>query len=305
MNVAIFNGFHFHFEMFGYIIHYCRSRNFKLTIYLIKGRDEGYVEFYNTLFHNYVIEYKMLTEFSIEKHKYDIIFLTTDDDYNFDRSDNSINNKTICIDHYYIIRSPIFLKRVATRPFNQDYYRNWALPTYPVLNSTIKQSSIQNDKTVIVLLGHSPLNYNVNVINRLRSNKKIVIQAISRDINMDRFNGLDSSIDIVIHNNIDALTLFNILKSASYVITDLSECKNYTSEIMSGSVPISFSTLTPLIISKESNSYYKFKNALLFDKNSNEPILLNDIDIKLLEEERDEMINRNHELFDSFISFRE
>ena len=300
MNIAIYSGCYFHYEMFGYIINYCKSRNFKLTIYLLKNSDQGYSLFYNTLFNNYFIEYKEVSEFNIEKQKYDIIFLTTDDDYNFDKSDNNINNKTICIDHYYQIRSPMFVKRVATRPFEQEHYRNWALPVYPIFNSSMKHASINIDKTIIILLTNSD-NYNINIINRLRSNKKIVLHAISREMTINKFSGIDNSIDIFIHKNIEATLLFNILETASYVLSDISEAKNYTSHIMSGSIPISFSTLSSLIISKETNSYYQFKNAVEFDKESYDPILLHDIDIQLLEKERDEMIKKNHELFDTLI----
>jgi hypothetical protein len=43
---------------------------------------------------------------------------------------------------------------------------------------------------------------------------------------------------------------------------------------MSGSIPLSFSILVPLIISKQTNSHYQFKNVVEFDKYSNEPISL-------------------------------
>ncbi len=67
-------------------------------------------------------------------------------------------------------------------------------------------------------------------------------------------------------------------------------------------IPISFSTLTPLIISKETNSYYQFKNVVEFVKESDEPIILHSIDIESLERERNELIDKNHALFDSMIN---
>jgi len=301
MKIAIFNALHSHHELYGYIIHYCILKKHSLAIFCNCNTDQGYIDFFNNFFINNNIEYKNVSDFESKKHNYDSIILLTDDDWSFQINDNETNNKTICIDHFYKIRNPIFEKRIAIRPFSNEYYRNWALPIYPLINSGKKKELIEKDKCNIVLLGDSVMNYNVNVINRIKSNKKIVVHAISRNMSIDKFTGLDTSIEIHIYSNINTNYLFNILSNARYVITDLTESKNYTSEIMSGSIPIAFSTLTPLIISKETNSYYQFKNVIEFDKNSENDILLENMDIQSLESERDELIRKNHELFDSLL----
>jgi len=212
----------------------------------------------------------------------------TDDDWSYKND----TKKTICIDHYYKIRNHAFENRIATRPFSNEYYRKWALPIYPIISfKTINETNI-------VLLSDDS-NYNMNILNRLKSNK-IVLHAISRTMSIERFKNIN--IDIQIYRNIDTNQLINILSNASYVITDVSESKHYATEIISGSVPLAFSTLTPLIISKETNSYYKFKNVIEFDKNSMDPIILHNINMDELKKERDEMICKNHELFDSMIN---
>jgi len=70
---------------------------------------------------------------------------------------------------------------------------------------------------------------------------------------------------------------------------------------MSGCIPLSFSMLVPLILSKETNSYYQFKNAIEYVKDSTDVIELKDIDYDELKKERSEHIEKNNALFDSLM----
>jgi hypothetical protein len=66
---------------------------------------------------------------------------------------------------------------------------------------------------------------------------------------------------------------------------------------MSGSIPIAFSSLTKLIISKKNNTFYKFASVKEFDFESNDNILLEDTTeetLKLIEEERNHLISMFH-----------
>lgn len=293
--IAIYNGFSFHYEMFGYIIHYCKTKNYDLTIY--SDDNLGYKDYYKPIFSN---EYRPVFLFELEKQHYDFIFLITDDDRSYKINDNEINKKTICIDHYYKIRNPVFEKRIATRPFSNEYYRNWALPVYPIKNmNEITMNEIKTNETneINIVLLSDDNKYTIDILNRLQSSKKIILYAIARNMTIDKFKGLN--MDIRIYKNIHTNELINILLKSSFIITDVSQSKNYVSHNMSGAIPLAFSTLTPLIISKETNSYYKFKNVIEF--NSIDPIVLHDINIDDLKKERDEMIEKNHELFDSMI----
>ena len=285
--IAIYNGFSFHYEMFGYIIDYCKTKNYDLTIY--SDDNLGYKDYYKSLFA--INEYRPVFLFEIEKQNYDFIFLTTDDDWSYKINDIEINRKTICIDHYYKIRNPAFEKRIATRPFSNE--RKWALPVYP-----INQDNQTNDEINIVLLSDDN-KYSIHILKRLQSSKKIILHAIARNMTIDKFHGLN--MDIRICKNINTTDLIHILLKSSFIITDVSQSKNYVSENMSGAIPLAFSTLTPLIISKETNAYYKFKNVIEFD--SSDPIHLIEIDKELLKKERDELIQKNHALFDSIITF--
>ena len=73
-------------------------------------------------------------------------------------------------------------------------------------------------------------------------------------------------------------------------------------ERMGGVIPIAFSLLTPIIISKQANKYYQFKNVIEFDKNSGDDIVLTKIDLDLLETERNELINQFFMHMDNYIN---
>jgi FkbM family methyltransferase len=317
INVGLFSGFKFHYEMFGYIIYYCKVKNYKLTIYCdIENDKHGNVYLYKKMFNKYPVEYKQIGSiFDIEKHKYDILFLTTDDDALFKNDDIKINKKTICIDHDPIIRSPMFKHHVAVRPFPKKFYRDWALPIYPIITSQKKIECLKNSFNInIVLIGNNNdinirtqvinLNYKTDIINRIKTNgnKKIIFHVISRFISKDDFKGLHESIIVEVHKSIPSMELLSFLYKANYILSDVTQNADRVSLSMSGSIPLSLSSLSPLIIEKETNSYYQFKNVIEFDKNSTDDIVLEDIDTELVEQERREMLDKNHNLFDSLIN---
>jgi hypothetical protein len=84
--------------------------------------------------------------------------------------------------------------------------------------------------------------------------------------------------------------MISILKVSNYILTDVSKQDKYKTDMMAGAIPFSFSTLTALILSKESNSYYEFKNVVEFSENNSDPISLQPIELQMLEEERTNLI---------------
>jgi len=290
--IAIFNGFPFHYEMFGYIIYFCYSNKFNLTIYTNFLNDNGWLKYYKYIFEEnkkYVFTYKNISDFEKNKYLYDLIILPTDNDYKFNDNNYNINNKTIRIDHYYVIRRPKIEKFIATRPFLNNY-RKWSLPCFPIQEiPKLLTSNIIN----ITIVGSTISNYKVDIINRLESldNKKIRIICISRKANTNDLKGIDSKFELKICKNINTLEMIDILIESNYILTDVSIGKNYISDNMSGIIPLSLSLLVPLIISKNTNKYYQFKNVIEFDENSNESIILKKVNIENLIEERNVMVN--------------
>jgi hypothetical protein len=305
MNIAIFNGFHFHYEMYGYIIYYCKIKNYKLTIFHNEKKD--YLEnmlLYKNILNDYNIEIKQILEFDNNKYRYDILFLLTDDDFSYNTNNDFINNKTICIDHLPITRNPILKHHMHVRPYLFNNNENtFVLPIWPNVE---KNENFQNKNNFynILIISDSNINYKTNIINRLRTkvkDKKIIINAVSRNMSIDKFQGVNKDIKINIYKQINQKELNEILYKTNYILTDINESKDYTNLVMSLSIPWSFTFLIPLIISKKTNEFYKFKNVITFDENTDEPIFIEEIQFELIHEERKEMLKKNINLLDEII----
>jgi glycosyltransferase involved in cell wall biosynthesis len=301
-NVAIFNSFNFHYEMFGCVINYCNKNNFKLTIFTKQNNELGWLEFYKKHFKTCDFEYKDISEFEQLKNEFDIIFITTDDDYGFKQE--WINDKCISINHHYTIRVPEYKHNLAIRPFI-DNLRDWAIPCYSLLNMSDKQHTLEPEINIAII--GQIMNLNYDVINRLESNTKINLHICGRANDNVTNNNLDiiksivnSNISVNNYFNIGTTKLFNLLKKCDYILTD---CSNNTDHIngqsSSGCIPVAISTLTPLIISKTNNKLYNFKNVLEFELKSEDKIYINkgDIDSYLLLEEREVLIS----MFDKYM----
>lgn len=312
--IAIFNGFSFHYELFGYILHFCKNNSCKLTIYTDFADNHNWFEYYKKVFINETFDFQIKhhVNFENERSRYDYIFLITDDDPKF--KNEWVNKKTICIDHHVNIRRDNeFLYHISSRPFNNNV-RDWALPCFPIIQSLDKINIInnfnnENNIHIVIIGGHSVKQYNVNVINRIKpknKNYKIVLHAVSRKMTINMFNNLKDHIELHIYNKLDTFEMMKLLEKCSYFLTDVdSNMDHITGRSMSGGIPLSFSNLLPLIISKHSNSIYKFTNSIEFDMDGNDDIILPEImnedgkenTFELIEKERAELI----EMFDIHI----
>jgi hypothetical protein len=311
MKVAIFNGFHFHYEMFGYIIEYCKIKNHELTIFCeFNNSHLGWLLLYQTVFSDYQIEFKNKDDFinsSLEqKQEYNLFFLVTDDDYNFCSKFSEINRKTICIDHYYKDRRSEFLNKIATRPFGGIYCRDWALPCFTLEKNKISRARYFHNMPelhICIIGGWSDCTYNVSILHRIRFRGKIIVHAISKDMNQNKFQGINFNkiTELRIYQQIDTLYMIEIAKSCHFILTDSTNDFMYEHDSMSGAIPLSFSLLVPLIISKKTNSYYQFENVIEFEKHAHDEIVLHTIDLEALERERDELICHSFSMFDKYI----
>jgi len=310
MKVALFNGLNYHYEMFGYIIYYCYKNNFELNIYTETCYENKWFQFYKELFRNYsftINKYNLL-EHTI--HNYNIIFLPTDNDPFFPNDwvmDNTINKKIICINHFYQNRMPVLHNHIGTRPFMPDNYdefsiKKWAIPCYPIIDFTEKYNIIDNDICNIVIIGGE--SYNVQIINRFRCNKKIILHVISRDVTEHLFHDINSNIELRIYKNLDTISMMNLLKKMNFLLTDITyNYSHVNGKTMSGAIPIAFSNLLCIIISKHSNYYYKFESALVYDIEGNDNIIIPDdnIQLELINDERNTLINMFHSHMESYL----
>jgi mannosyltransferase OCH1-like enzyme len=298
--IAIYNGFPFHYELFGYIIDYCNKYNHHLSIFTNMTDTIGFFEFYKkmNLGHNVIIfDHKF---YETAKNDFDYTFLITDNDNNF--KEDWINSKVISICHHYTKRRNC-LYNISTRDFSHltSIEHNWAIPCFIHTKLSDKNKKYCDDEIIdIVCVGG--YSYNTNTLNRLPNNKTINLHVISRSINKMSLNSLNNNINLIVYEKISAIQMYEIVKNSHFVFVDNTEnIDHITGKSMSGSIPISFSCLTPLIISKQNNELYKFKNVIEFELNKNDNIELKNIDYDLLNNEREEMILQFENIVDSYI----
>jgi hypothetical protein len=151
----------------------------------------------------------------------------------------------------------------------------------------------------VVILGGTN-DYTVEQICRLKSDSKIRLHIISRNVNRALLSSLENEFILCIYQNISTQEMIKILKESKYIMSDVTTKTDHINGlIMSGAVPLAFSTLNRLILSGENNKLYKFHTAITFDLDSNDPIFIK----KNYEENTIESIDQErHGLIESFHS---
>jgi glycosyl transferase family 25 len=340
-HIGIFSSLNYHYEMFGYIINFCANNNYKLTIFADNfNHENGWLDYYkNVLFPSFDFNCEHYNIFQLEKYLIDVIFLTDEaDNFFFKYFDSKyLKNNTICVTHHkeylFNVVQPNVYKSIFIRPHEIDSNDDWFLPCYAIENSInrnlINNELLNNDFLNIAIIGLcgeydkynkiTCYNYNVDFINRLKTDKRIRLHVIAKNVTSLQFIDLKPPTELHTYENIQTEHMFNVLKQCSFIFTDIN-ClgdesreiyrnddifkkyignappevykKKYEKRTMSGAIPLAFSLCIPLIISKQTNQYYKFKNVIEFDKNTNEDIILTNIFPELIENERNELMSK-------------
>lgn len=312
MRVAGYTSYPFHYEMIGFLIHYCRVRGYELVVYCLFGRDMGFIEMYRQVFglHDPTcgIEFRDIGKFPWEWAEFDFYVCLTDDDPIFLSYDFPIFDKTICIEHHYKRRQSKMKNCLSFRPHMDEIAiselkNEWIMACYPIFNQKIHYLP----KTHVIILG-SGLYYKTKILNRLRCihGREIVIDCISRDAEGCKFyqdGQLRNGISFEIHRGIEMGYVIELIKNADYVITDVMAGKeNYCYEGMSAVIPLAYGTLTPVILSSENNAGLRLKNVIEFDSGGHEDIILRDMDIELMKSERAELMEHTFGGLDGLVS---
>lgn len=308
--IAIYNSYPFHYEIFGYIMFYCFINKYTLDIFTENQYNIGWFFFYKNLFNQYAKQnffFHCYEEFEddLVRNNFDLIFLTTDDDLTFKYE--WMNRKVICVNHYYKCRRIDYFHCLALRPFCENKIK-WALPCIPIIDSSFKMTMVDyyKDTINVAIIGggnFDPNSHNKTIINRLSvndHNKKIVLHIISRLLTCD-LTSINKNIEVRKYTYLETEQMIQILMNCHYLLTDVNNVMmiHTKGHSMSGSIPLSFSCLNQLIISKQNNKYYNFMSALEFDLDTNDDIVLKDIDkntIETINYERNLLIDifRNH-----------
>lgn len=235
MNIAIFNSFTFHYEVFGFFIYYCFINKYNLTIFTTLKDNYGWIDFYYLYFKERDYFYKVYDyqELSHELlYLMDKVIVTTDDDSKVPKRLVSQNpKKFIFIGHdkkrmkdNYI---PIF-------PFDGlAKFDNYVMPVFPI--DIIRQNiQIKSFKFKILLVGDA---YNL---------KKIIANAHIEYLWVHRKNQNHNQIKEYIKSH--TFRLINLLKQSDFVLYPDDHSHGKT---MSGLLPLAISTCTPIIFKND------------------------------------------------------
>ena len=250
--------------------------------------NEKYMELYNILGY----EYKIVTE--IKPELYNLIIVLTDSDWTY--LPKYVNDKTICINHWYQDRNEHIKNAIPIAPFNSEYYNSeFILPVYPIVTRTQKDAFKTTGDIIVTVMGRF-IPDDISYFDFI-SNHNVIYNIISKS---PPSPSLSIHKNINIHTNIDAITLCNIMANSHYIlITDINYNHNKCYSV-SASVEYAFSTLCQLIIPKEMNSYLRLKSAVIYEKNKNK-ITITLPDIKSVNEEAETLMLKRNEILQKYL----
>lgn len=291
--VCIFNGLEYHFEMFGYIIDYCKQRNIQLDIYTVyRDRRNDYsdwISFFKNYFNNNFNLYHMSKYNPV--NNYDKIVLNTAKDKTF--LNQWIDNRVIAIDHLFFNTRPQVFAHIGTRPFFYRPKLDWILPVYRMIDIKTKKT-IAKDQIVFVGAGNIPENIK-NFLERFPILKQYKLIFISRFIWQNKKLYADFP-NAEIFENLDTKELIHIIKSSKYVY--ISEADKTMRKNMSGIIPYAFNCLCQIIMPERMNLSYKFKSVITYNKKIN----ISEPDYELIDQELSELIKRKFSIFDKYMN---
>jgi hypothetical protein len=323
--IAIINGLYFHYECLGffieYSIYYLKKNNYenkKPTIYLKYHEDNGYFikrdellnwkQYYTNLFNLNESNWKTYEE--IENDDIDILFLTTDDDFEF--KSKWVNRfKIVSLNHLLTRRiysdSSSFLNINIrySNILNKDNER-WSIPMFNAL-SCIEKKSILNNRNLpkkydihIVCIGtHSQPHPDQPKI-MFKNNDKILFSVINRRIE----HNYECNPNIDSYQFLNTPNFFNILANADYIL-----CFNYnpdhSSITLSASINIAFSFGARLIIPNEWQEKLNIRSAISYkfsDGSFHVPSITSEM-IDTLYQEREYFINHRNTVLDDAVNY--
>lgn len=304
MKFAIFNGFNFHYETIGVFLYTLQQCGHEVTVFTNRGFETGWFDFYKSYFGDFFKDkfYLAFTEEEFIKH--DFVIVTTDDDKNF--NDNYLvlpggRNKVLAYDHYKENRRPSIKYHVGTRPFTSAGRPElpYMYACYPIISFDEKlECCLKNDKITVTLVGGpTSLDKYVGLLRKNNDMSKIKFYFIRRWITDEIRDNIKSlGIDYECLVSIDTRAMLTILKSTQYMMfTDDIE---HTYNSSSGSIGLALSTGCTMIMPREYNTDYKFKNAIYFEDC---PRLLNKPDLDVIFNERDQIIQNNINTINKFL----
>lgn len=268
LNVAIYQGFpFFHYEMIPFAVDYCISKGYEFTVYVhVNAISYAYNIAYDSFFGR-TLSWKDINTFRPDNH--DVILLLTDDDRTIHHTDESIR-KTICIDHFYVVRdNHPYPVRINTRMFMNRHID----PYIRCLSKGIglhekKQILRQHEKIHIVSVGGGTYAHHPKVLDMIFGKdhgNHIEFHFIDRSFSLYPTVQEDfaSYNNVHFYQNIPPQEIFKILENSTYML-----CNNiwepHVHRICSGCISMAYTFCCRLLVSDSWKSAYGFQSAVSF-----------------------------------------
>lgn len=298
-NIIAYNGLPFHYEMFGYVIDYCKARNARLTIYSESKNENGWFDLYKTMFSDYPVTIKNYRDFEPSVcDNSNALFLLTDEDYTFKNEwFTIIKIPIITIDHLDSLRRSNSPFNIGTRPFPARQYLPYVIPTFNLKDANDKKRMISKHKN-FVIIGGQDNSTDMKILKIIiNSNPEAQVHVIGRKID----KRISSFPNVIVHQNCDATTMYELCYKSQYILLCKSLDSQYYKKIMSGSIPIAFNTGCMLVIPEEFNTLYNFSSALTYNQSDKNIVLPLDVDIDKVYAERHKLIQHRDMIFNNII----
>lgn len=284
MIISIYNGFPFHFEIFGVFLNFLHqfvcSHKLKIHIYTNLEDPLRWLDFYRARYD--FLEIMPCGEFSATAfNESAYVILGTDDDTSFSTFYASLpdaDKKLICYDHDIALRAPHILRHITTRPYPPHITHRvsvpYMYPTYPMITLEEKRAALAAESTVNIIVVGGTYNNNRYWPHLLRSNSdafkdgRIRIFYIHRHCpavwrKMDRYvTSICTQTEII--EDCDTERMYALLRRSNYMLI-LTDAYKFIHESCSGSIGLAFSMGCRLIMPRIYNTDYQFRSALYFE----------------------------------------
>jgi hypothetical protein len=329
MIISIYNGFPFHFEVFGVFLDYLLGGAARVRIYTNMDDPLHWLDFYRARYAAAAstggLEILPCAAFSVAAfHESTYVILATDDDPSFPAAYAALTGaaaKLVCYDHDITLRAPHIQRHITTRPYPLDVIHRrgvpYAYPVYPMMTLEEKRAALAAEGAVvnIVVVGGT---YNTNhywahllAANNLMGGGFRIFYMHRRCPGvwrrMDKYvrsicgGGSGGGSGAEIYEDCETTFMYSLLRRSHYMLI-LTDVDKFIHTACSGSIGLAFSTGCTLIMPRVYNTDYGFKSVLYYE---DAPVLTRDDAMGRLDavfEEQGAMVAHNRALMASLFS---
>ena len=308
-SIMAFNSFWFHYEVIGFILEFANNNHLKVDL-VQEVPDAGWDELYSSKFQ--YTSMKAIPE-KPRYSEYKMVFLLTDDDMGF--PDKLVDNRTVCLDHYYKNRRPNVAHHVPIKPFPGKHegidWVPFVLPTWRYVTKEQKLSilnglQLKKQKPVISFIGNGHPKSPELIKQAVKNYQDFEIRIIAHKI--PRANWANSeekhNMTVTFHQSVSGFEMFELLGSSNYVgFLDHNHEKHGEGRSITSSIPNGMTAGCTLILPKKMNTWLNLQSALLLEEGQpmQLPTLVEEMNYDDVFEEREKLIQMRDKQLMAFI----